>query len=109
MFFLFPRLEHPAGWICARYKSLLLLVVVVVSTRFIQLLLTVALLSSSVNGIQHACVNASSAAANANTDDSANTRSSCKQQIRRDVINLKPREINWHSKLGFLNTFILSK
>ena len=25
MFFLFPRLEHPAGWICARYKSLLLL------------------------------------------------------------------------------------
>ena len=24
MFFLFPRLEHPAGWICARYKSLLL-------------------------------------------------------------------------------------
>ena len=24
-FFLFPRLEHPAGWICARYKSLLLL------------------------------------------------------------------------------------
>ena len=23
MFFLFPRLEHPAGWICARYKSLL--------------------------------------------------------------------------------------
>ena len=25
MFFLFLRLEHPAGWICARYKSLLLL------------------------------------------------------------------------------------
>ena len=25
MFFLFPRFEHPAGWICARYKSLLLL------------------------------------------------------------------------------------
>ena len=24
-FFLFPRLEHPSGWICARYKSLLLL------------------------------------------------------------------------------------
>ena len=22
---MFPRLEHPAGWICARYKSLLLL------------------------------------------------------------------------------------
>ena len=25
MFFLFPHLEHPAGYICARYKSLLLL------------------------------------------------------------------------------------
>ena len=25
MFVLFPRLEHTAGWICARYKSLLLL------------------------------------------------------------------------------------
>ena len=25
MFFLFPRLERPAGWICARYKALLLL------------------------------------------------------------------------------------
>ena len=24
-FSLFPRLEHPAGWICARYKSLILL------------------------------------------------------------------------------------
>ena len=24
VFTLFPRLEHPAGWICARYKSLLL-------------------------------------------------------------------------------------
>ena len=28
MFFLFPRLEHPAGWIRARYKSLLLLLLV---------------------------------------------------------------------------------
>ena len=25
VFFLFPCIEHPAGWICARYKSLLLL------------------------------------------------------------------------------------
>ena len=30
MFFLFPRLEHPAGWICAHYKSLLLLLLLVV-------------------------------------------------------------------------------
>ena len=29
MFVLFPRLEHPAGWICARYKSLLLLLLLV--------------------------------------------------------------------------------
>ena len=29
MFFLFPRLEHPAGWICARYKSLLLLLLLI--------------------------------------------------------------------------------
>ena len=31
MFFLFPRLEHPAGWICARYKSLLLLLIITIS------------------------------------------------------------------------------
>ena len=30
MFFLFPRLEHPAGWICARYKSLLLLLLLLI-------------------------------------------------------------------------------
>ena len=32
MFFLFPRLEHPAGWICARYKSLLLLLLITAYT-----------------------------------------------------------------------------
>ena len=25
-FFLFPRLEHPAGWICTRYKSIFLII-----------------------------------------------------------------------------------
>ena len=34
MFFLFPRLEHTAGWICARYKSLLLLLLVL-GPRFV--------------------------------------------------------------------------
>ena len=28
MLFLFPRLEHPAEWVCARYKSLLVLLFV---------------------------------------------------------------------------------
>ena len=31
-FFLFPRLEHPAEWICARYKSLLLLLLLIVDS-----------------------------------------------------------------------------
>ena len=33
MLFLFPRLERPAGWICARYKSLLLLLLLLWGTR----------------------------------------------------------------------------
>ena len=33
MFFLFLRLEHPAGWICARYKSLLLLLLLIIFRR----------------------------------------------------------------------------
>ena len=35
MFFLFPRLEHPAGWICARYKSLLLLLLLGVNAMVV--------------------------------------------------------------------------
>ena len=35
MFFLFLRLEHPAGWICARYKSLLLLLLLINITQAI--------------------------------------------------------------------------
>ena len=35
MFFLFPRLEHPAGWICARYKSLLLLLLLFYREGFV--------------------------------------------------------------------------
>ena len=38
MFFLFPRLEHPAGWICARYKSLLLLLYSIVFHIFKQVM-----------------------------------------------------------------------
>ena len=40
-FFLFPRLEHPAGWICARYKSLLLLLLLKLRTFYLKTTISV--------------------------------------------------------------------